>query len=53
MKNSSVQQLKDAMVELYPRKDELGCIAYRIAFGMLEEKLSDEEIDRFLDAYGM
>ena len=53
MTNFTVKQLKDAMIELYPRKDDLSNRAYRIAFDLLEAKIGWEELDRFLDAHGL
>ena len=53
MRNFSVKQLKDAMTELYSKKDDSSCKAYHIAFDLLEEKIGEDKIDQFLDAYGM
>ena len=53
MKNFTAQQIKDAMIELYPRKDDLSNRAYRIAFDLLEEKIGEDAMDQFLEAYGL
>lgn len=53
MKNFTVQQLKDAMIELYSKKDDASNRAYRVAFDLLEAKIGEEKMDQFLDAYGM
>jgi hypothetical protein len=53
MKNLTVSQLKNAMIELYPLKDADSEAAYRLAFDLLESKLSDEKFDQFLDSYGL
>gem|GEM_PF-3813243 len=31
MTNFTAKQLKDAMIELYSKKDESSCMAYRVA----------------------
>ena len=53
MSNFTVKQLKDAMIELYPRNDELSGKAYRVAFDLLESKIGEDKMDQFLDAYGL
>ena len=53
MTNFTVQQIKAAMIELYPRKDDLSNRAYRIAFDLLEAKIGEDEMDKFLEAYGL
>lgn len=53
MTNFTVQQLKDAMIELYSKKDDASNRAYRVAFDLLEAKIGEEKMDQFLDAYGM
>lgn len=53
MNNFTAKQLKDAMIDLYSKSDEISCIAYRIAFDLLEAKIGEEKMDQFLDAYGM
>jgi hypothetical protein len=53
MKNFTTQQLKDAMVALYPKKDDLSCAAYRLAFDLLEAKIGEEKFNQFLEAYGL
>ena len=53
MNKFTVKQLKEAMVELYGKKDEESNMAYRIAFDLLEQKIGEEALDQFLDAYGM
>lgn len=53
MKNFTVQQLKDAMISLHPKKDDLSNRAYRVAFDLLESKIGEEKMDQFLDAYEM
>ena len=52
MNKFTAQQLKDAMIELYPRKDQDSNRAYRLAFDLLESKIGEEKMDQFLDAYG-
>ena len=49
----TTQQLKDAMIDLYNKKDNASNAAYRVAFDLLEAKLGDDKMDQFLDAYGM
>lgn len=53
MKNFTADQLKEAMISLYSKKDDLSFKAYQIAFELLEEKIGGEKLDQFLDAYGM
>lgn len=53
MKNLTVKQLKDAMIELFPKKDSASFAAYQVAFDLLEEKIGGDKLDQFLDAYGM
>jgi hypothetical protein len=53
MKNFTAKQLKDAMIELYPRNDDASNKAYRLAFDLLESKIGEEKMDQFLDAYGL
>lgn len=53
MNTFTIKQLKDAMIDLYPKQDKTSCIAYRMAFDLLESKISDSEMDQFLDAYGL
>lgn len=53
MANFTEKQLKDAMIDLYKKNDEISCKAYRIAFDLLEDKIGEEKMDQFLDAYGM
>lgn len=53
MKDFTVQQLKDAMIALYPRKDDDSCRAYRLAFDLLEEKIGWEKMDQFCSAYNL
>jgi len=53
MTNYTVKQLKDAMIELYPRKDDLSNKAYRIAYDLLESKIGEDAMFDFLDAYGI
>ena len=53
MNDFTVKQLKDAMIDLYKKNDKLNSIAYRLAFDLLEAKIGEEEMDQFLDAYGM
>jgi len=53
MINLTAQQLKDAMIELYSKKDQASDIAYRIAFDLLESKIGGDKLDQFLDAYGL
>ena len=53
MQNFTADQLKKAMIDLYPRKDDLSCKAYRIAFDLLEAKIGEEKMDQFLDSYGL
>lgn len=52
MTNWTVNQLKDAMIELYSKNDSASSAAYRIAFDLLEQKIGEEKLDQFLDAYG-
>lgn len=49
----TTQLLKDALIELYSRKDDASDAAYRLAFDLLNAKLGDEKFDQFLDAYGL
>ena len=53
MNNFSVKQLKEAMVDLYNKKDRTSAMAYRIAFDLLESKIGEDKMDQFLDSYGM
>jgi len=53
MKDFNIQQLKDAMIELYNKKDDASGAAYRLAFDMLESKMDDDDFDQFLDAYNI
>jgi len=53
MTNFSVKQLKNAMIELFPKKDAVSFAAYQVAFDLLEEKIGGDKLDQFLDAYGM
>jgi hypothetical protein len=53
MKNLSAKQLKDAMINLYNKNDDISCKAYRIAFDLLEAEVGEEKMDQFLDAHGM
>ena len=53
MTNFTVKQIKDAMIELYQRNDELSNRAYRLAFDILEEKIGGDELDKFLDENGL
>ena len=53
MTNFTAQQLKDAMIDLYPKKDAISCKAYRIAFGLLEARIGCDKLDQFLTAHGM
>ena len=53
MKNFTERQLKDAMIELYPRKDQDSTDAYALAFDLLEAKIGGDKLDKFLDAYGL
>lgn len=52
MNNFTAKQLKDAMIELYNRKDAASEAAYRLAFDLLEGKIGGDKLDQFLDAYG-
>ena len=49
----TTKQLKDAMIELYSKKDDASNAAYMVAFDLLEAKLGDDKMDQFLDAYGL
>ena len=49
----SVESLKESMLNLYCKKDEISNIAYRIAFDMLEEKIGYEKLDQFLTAHNI
>jgi hypothetical protein len=49
----TVEQLKNAMIELYPRKDKESDMAYRLAFDVLENKIGEGALYKFLDAYGL
>ncbi len=53
MNNFTSQQLKDAMIDLYNKKDASSEAAYRMAFDMLENKIGGDKLDQFLDAYGL
>ena len=53
MINFTAQQLKDAMVDLYNKKDAASELAYRMAFDLLENKIGGDKLDQFLDAYGL
>jgi hypothetical protein len=53
MKNFTAKQLKEAIIELYPRKDQSSVAAYRVAFDLLETKIGEEKMDAFLEAYGI
>ena len=53
MTNFTVKQLKDAVIELYSKNDDISNIAYRMAFDLLEKKIGEEKLDKFLDAYGI
>ena len=53
MINITAQQLKDAMIDLYSKKDAASGTAYRLAFDMLESKIGEDKLDQFLDAYGL
>jgi len=53
MTTLTAKQLKDAMINLYPLKDDASCRAYRLAFDLLEQKIGEEKLDQFLDAYGL
>ena len=53
MINFTAQQLKDAMIELYSKKDSASEAAYRMAFDCLEQKIGEAKLDQFLDAYGL
>jgi len=53
MNNFTIKQLKDAMISLYNKKDSDSEAAYRMAFDILESKMSDDKFDQFLDAYGL
>ena len=49
----TTQNLKDAMIDLYNKKDAASESAYRMAFDLLEAKIGEDKLDQFLDAYGM
>jgi hypothetical protein len=53
MTKYTAKQLKDVMLELYNRNDDLSNSAYRIAFDLLEAKIGGDKLDQFLNAYGM
>jgi hypothetical protein len=53
MKDFTAQQLKDAIINLYPKKDAASCAAYRLAFDLLEQKIGGDKLDQFCDAYGI
>ena len=53
MNNLTAKQIKDAMIDLYNKSDEISCAAYRVAFDLLEAKIGGDKLDQFLDAYGM
>lgn len=53
MDKFTAQQLKDAMIDLYPKKDQDSNRSYRLAFDLLEAKIGEEKLDQFLDAYGL
>lgn len=52
MINFTAQQIKDAMIELYNKKDSASESAYMMAFDLLENKIGGDKLDQFLDAYG-
>lgn len=53
MSKFTAQQLKDAMIELYNKKDAASKAAYMMAFDMLENKIGGDKLDQFLDSYGL
>ena len=53
MKNYTVQQLKDALIALYAMKSDEAFKAYQLCFNLLEEKIGEEKMDAFTDAYGI
>ena len=53
MTNFTVKQIKDAMIELYSKKNAASEAAYMMAFDMLENKIGGDKLDQFLDAYGL
>ena len=53
MTNYTVQQLKDALISLYSLKDDISFKAYQICFDLLESKIGEEKMDKFLEAYGI
>jgi len=53
MTKFTTQQLKESMIELYSRNDKQSNAAYRMVFTELEKRLSDEDLDKFFDAYGI
>lgn len=53
MKNYTVKQLKDALIELYSMNTDDSFNAYQLCFDLLEKKIGSEKMDEFLDAYGI
>ena len=53
MNTFTAQQLKDAIIDLYPRTDRESLKAYQLAFDLLEARIGEEKMDQFLSAYGI
>lgn len=52
MNKFTTEQLKEALIGLYGRKDEDSNAAYALAFDELNRRMGDQAFDAFLDANG-
>lgn len=53
MNKFTTEQLKEALIGLYARKDEDSNAAYALAFDELNRRMGDQAFDAFLDANGL
>lgn len=53
MNNYSVQQLKDALINLYSLSGDVNLKAYQLCFELLEAKIGEDAMDSFLEAYNI
>lgn len=51
MEKYTIPQLKDALIELHARDTLEAFAAYQLCFTELEKRLTEEQLDTFLDTF--
>lgn len=53
MSKFTTEQLQQAMIDLYPKKDIDSCTAYAMTFEEVHKRMGDEAFDAWLEANGL